>query len=143
MTRRPSPLFWVGLLLLSVNLRPAAVSVGPVLEEVSEGLAMSSAETSLLTSLPVLAFAVVGALASAAAARWGLHRATLLALVAVTVGLAARAVTGNAEVFLLLSLLAVSGTALANVLIPSLVKLHAPDRAAAIIRAREAGLGRG
>ena len=128
MTRRPSPLFWVGLLLLSVNLRPAAVSVGPVLEEVSEGLAMSSAETSLLTSLPVLAFDVVGALASAAAARWGLHRATLLALVAVTVGLAARAVTGNAEVFLLLSLLAVSGTALANVLIPSLVKLHAPDR---------------
>ena len=67
MTRRTSVLFWVGLVLLSVNLRPAAVSVGPVLEEVRAGLAMSSPEAALLTSLPVLAFAVVGAMAPLAA----------------------------------------------------------------------------
>lgn len=128
MTRRASLLFWVGLVLVSLNLRPAAVSVGPVLEEVRAGLAMSAAGASLLTSLPVLAFAVVGALAPLAASKIGLHRVTLLAMVAVTVGLATRAVTGSDEVFLLLSLLAVSGTAVANVLIPSLVKQHAPDR---------------
>lgn len=126
--RGTSLLFWVGLVLVSLNLRPAAVSVGPVLEEVRAGLGMSAAQASLLTSLPVLAFAVVGALAPLAASRLGLHRVTLLAVVAVTVGLATRAVTGSAEVFLLLSLLAVSGTAVANVLIPSLVKQHVPDR---------------
>ena len=69
-----------GLLLLSLNLRPAAVSVGPVLDELRDGLDMGPASAGLLTSLPVLAFAVFGALAPAAAARLGPHRVTFLAL---------------------------------------------------------------
>ncbi len=119
-------------MLLSFNLRPAAVSVGPVLAEVREGLSLTAAEASLLTTLPVLAFAVFGALAPGAAARGGLHRVTLVALVAVVVGLAGRAVTGSGTVFLALSLLAVAGMAMANVLMPSLVKRHAPERIGAV-----------
>jgi CP family cyanate transporter-like MFS transporter len=49
-------------------------------------------------------------------------------MLAVTLGLGVRAVTGSDEVFLVLSLLALSGTAAANVLLPSLVKRHEPDR---------------
>ena len=59
----------VAILLLSVNLRPAAVSVGPVLDELRDGLDMGAGAAGLLTSLPVLAFAVFGALAPAAARR--------------------------------------------------------------------------
>ena len=55
-----------GSSLLALNLRPAAVSVGPVLGEVRDGLGMSRPAAGLLTSLPVLAFAVFGALAPAA-----------------------------------------------------------------------------
>lgn len=118
----------LGLALLAFNLRPAAVSVGPVLEEVRASLGLSSTMASVLTSLPVLAFAVVGALAPWLARRLGLHRVSLLALVVVVVGLGARAVTDSGPVFLALTLLAVSGMACANVLAPSLVKLHFPDR---------------
>lgn len=128
MSRRGGQLFLLGLVLLSFNLRPAAVSVGPVLAEVREGLSMSATEASLLTTLPVLAFAVFGALAPGAAARGGLHRVTLVALLAVVVGLAGRAVTGSGLTFLALSLLALAGMAMANVLMPSLVKRHAPER---------------
>jgi CP family cyanate transporter-like MFS transporter len=117
-----------GLLLLSLNLRPAAVSVGPVLEELRDGLDMGPASAGLLTSLPVLAFAVFGALAPAAAARLGTHRVTLLALLGVVVGLAGRAVVEQESAFLALSVVAVVGMAMANVLIPSLVRLHFPDR---------------
>ena len=117
-----------GLLLLSLNLRPAAVSVGPVLEELRDGLDMGPASAGLLTSLPVLAFAVFGALAPAAAARLGPHRVTFLALLAVVVGLSGRAVVHHEASFLALSLVAVAGMAMANVLIPSLVRLHFPDR---------------
>ena len=53
----------LGIVVLAFNLRPAAVSVGPVLGEVSDGLGMTTTETGVLTSLPVLAFAVFGALA--------------------------------------------------------------------------------
>ena len=89
---------------------------------------MGPASAGLLTSLPVLAFAVFGALAPAAAARLGPHRVTLLALLAVVVGLAGRAVVTRSRSFLALSLVAVAGMAMANVLIPSLVRLHFPDR---------------
>jgi len=118
----------VGLVLLSLNLRPAAVSVGPVLTEVRDGLGMSVAAAGLLTSLPVIAFAVFGALAPAAAGRIGPHRVTLLALVAAAAGLLGRSLVDHVPAFLALSLVALGGLAMANVLIPSLVKRHYPDR---------------
>ena len=118
----------VGLVLLAFNLRPAAVSVGPVLAEVRSGLAMSATTAGLLTSLPVLAFAGFGALAPALARRVGVHRVTLLALVSLVVGLFARVTVSGVWSFLALSMLALAGMAMANVLLPSLVKLHFPDR---------------
>ena len=118
----------LGIVVLAFNLRPAAVSVGPVLGEVSDGLAMPSAQTGILTSLPVLAFAVFGALAPRLARVVGLHRLTLAALLCVVGGLAGRASVSSAPLFLALSLLALAGMATANVLLPSLVKLHFPDR---------------
>jgi CP family cyanate transporter-like MFS transporter len=127
-SRRSTALVLLAILLLSLNLRPAAVSVGPVLDELRDGLDMGPASAGLLTSLPVLAFAVFGALAPAAARRLGPHRVTLLSLLAVVVGLAGRSVAGQETAFLALSLVAVAGMAMANVLIPSLVRLHFPDR---------------
>jgi CP family cyanate transporter-like MFS transporter len=118
----------VGLVLLSFNLRPAAVSVGPLLSEVREGLGMSAASAGLLTSLPVLAFAVFGALAPYLASRLGLHRIALVALLCVVVGLGARVRVDNEASFLALTMVALSGMAVANVVLPSLVKLHFPDR---------------
>jgi len=127
-TRRTSVLVLVGLVLLSFNLRPAAVSIGPVLAEVRESFGMSGATVGLLTSLPVIAFAIFGALAPAAARRIGVHRVTALATLAAVVGLLGRAWTHSEALFLVLSLLALAGMAMANVLLPSLVKLHFPDR---------------
>ena len=128
MTRRSTILVLLAILLLSTNLRPAAVSVGPVLGELRAELDMGAAAAGLLTSLPVLAFALFGALAPAAARRLGPHRVTLLALLAVVVGLGGRAVAEQEATFLALSLVAVAGMAMANVLIPSLVRLHFPER---------------
>ena len=126
--RRTSLVILTGLVLLSLNLRPAAVSVGPVLAEVRSSLGMSPTAAGLLTSLPVIGFAVFGALAPAAARRIGVHRVTLLALLAAVLGLLGRAVAHSEAPFLVLSLLALGGMAMANVLLPSLVKLHFPDR---------------
>lgn len=118
----------VGMVLLAVNLRPAAVSVGPVLEEITTDLAMSPTSAGLLTSLPVLAFAGVGALAPWLARALGLHRTTLLSLGAVVAGVGARVSVDHELAFLAFSMVALAGMATANVLLPSLVKLHFPDR---------------
>jgi CP family cyanate transporter-like MFS transporter len=130
-TRAERLLVVVGIVVLGFNLRPAAVSVGPVLSEITAahgGLGMSPVTAGVLTTLPVLAFASVGAIAPWLARTAGLHRVTLGSLVAVVAGLSLRAVTGSVPLFLLLSLLALAGMATANVLLPSLVKLHFPDR---------------
>jgi len=118
----------VAILLLSLNLRPTAVSIGPVLHEVRLGLDMGAGSAGLLTSLPVIAFAVFGALAPVAARTVGAHRVTFLALCAVILGLSGRAVVDHEATFLALSMLALAGMAMANVLLPSLVRLHFPDR---------------
>jgi len=117
----------VGIVALAFNLRPAAVSVGPLLDEISDGLHMNGVETSLLTALPVVCFASVGALAPRLATLVGLHRLAFLSLLGVVVGLAARAHVDAPWSFLVLSFVSLSGMAAANVLLPSLVKLHFPD----------------
>jgi CP family cyanate transporter-like MFS transporter len=118
----------VGIVVLAFNLRPAAVSVGPVLDDIRAGLRMSGSEAGVLTSLPVVAFAVFGGLAPRLARLLGPHRLTLGALLAVVVGLLLRSMVDGVPAFLALSLLALAGMATANVLLPSLVKHHFPTR---------------
>lgn len=118
----------LGIVVLALNLRPAAVSVGPVLDELSAGLHMSGVSAGVLTALPVFSFATVGALSPRLARMVGIHRLTLLALLCVAVGLALRAQVHSTALFLVLSFVSVAGMATANVLLPSLVKEHFPDR---------------
>ena len=118
----------VAIVALAFNLRPAAVSVGPVLDDLRTDLGLSGAEAGLLTTLPVLAFAVFGALAPRLARTLGPHRLVLLALLCVVAGLGGRSRVEHESTFLLLSLLALAGMATGNVVLPSLVKLHFPDR---------------
>jgi len=127
-TRWQRVLVLVGIVVLGFNLRPAAVSVGPVLDEITDALDMSGATAGLLTTLPVLAFASFGALAPDLARLAGVHRVTLVSLLAVVLGLGVRARTDEIWLFLLMSLVALAGMATANVLLPSLVRLHFPDR---------------
>ena len=89
---------------------------------------MSGTEAGVLTALPVVAFAVFGAVASRLAGLIGPHRLTALALAAVTVGLLVRSGVDGVVPFLAWSLLALGGMATANVVLPSLVKQHFPDR---------------
>jgi len=127
-TRWQRVLVLVGIVVLAFNLRPAAVSVGPVLDELTGELGMSGTVAGVLTTLPVLAFAGFGALAPGMARKIGVHRVTLVSLGAVVVGLGLRSWTEQVGLFLLMSLVALGGMATANVLLPSLVRLHFPHR---------------
>jgi MFS transporter, CP family, cyanate transporter len=121
-----------GIVLLAVNLRPAATSLGALLEETQRALSISPSLAGLLTTLPVLCFATFGPVATALGRRWGLHRTALLTLALVVCGLLLRAVTGSAAVFLVASALALAGMAAGNVLLPPLVKRHFPHRVGAL-----------
>lgn len=118
----------VALLALAFTLRPAAVEVGPVLQQLRADLGLTGVTAGILTALPTLCFAGFGALAPGVARRLGLHRTILVAMLLVVGGQLARAWSGAWPAFLAFSMVALSGMAAANVLLPSLVKLHFPQR---------------
>lgn len=125
---RHRSLLVIALVLTGFSMRTAVTSVGAVLDSLQNGLHMSSAVSGVLTTLPVICFAALGALTPRLAHRYGAHLLLVLALAAMTVGLVARVTVGTAWAFMLLSVLALAGGAIANVLLPTLVKRHFPER---------------
>jgi CP family cyanate transporter-like MFS transporter len=126
--RRQQILIAVGLVVLALNLRPAAVSVAPVLGDIEASLGMSSTTAGILTTLPVLCFAAFGLVGPWCARKVGVHKMMIGSLAVTAVGLACRATVHSALVFIAWTVPVLAGVATANVLLPSLVKLHFPNR---------------
>ncbi|KKK06987.1 MFS transporter [Micromonospora sp. HK10] len=118
----------VAMLLVAVNLRTAVTSLGALLDEIRGGLGLSGSTAGLVTTLPTIAFAGLGALTPWLVRRWPAARVLVLAMLALTAGQVLRVVTDSAVVFVLTSALALSGIAVANILLPMLVKQHFPHR---------------
>ncbi|WKU02132.1 MFS transporter [Micromonospora soli] len=125
---RGGALVLVGMLLVALNLRAAVTSLGALLDEVRGGLGLSGTMAGLVTTLPTIAFAGLGALTPWLVRRWPAARVLVLAMLALTVGQVLRVVTDSAAVFVLTSALALAGIAVANILLPMLVKQHFPHR---------------
>ncbi len=122
-------------MLTGLNLRTAVNSVGPVLEELQEGLGISSGLAGLVTTMPVLCFAAIGFAGPALAARFRDSSVLSGALVAMAAGLVLRAVAGAFWIFLAGTAPAMVGGALGNVLLPGLVKRHFPGRTGLLVGA--------
>ncbi|MUL44237.1 MFS transporter [Streptomonospora sp. PA3] len=121
-----------GVALAALNLRTGITSVGPLLTEVTGGLGMSAVLAGVLTTLPVLCFALFASLTPMLIRALGEHRLLAAALLALTVGLSTRPLVDGALPFLVLSAVALSGGAVGNVLLPTLVKQHFPERVGAM-----------
>ncbi|NMO53255.1 MFS transporter [Actinoplanes sp. TBRC 11911] len=118
----------VALLLAAVNLRLAVTSIGPVLTEIREGLGMSSTVAGILTSVPAICFASFGLISPRLARSFGAPRVILAGLATLTIGLAVRPYVPGTALFLLLSVVALAGIAVVNVLLPMVVKEHFPTQ---------------
>ncbi len=116
-----------GVILVAINLRPAAASIGPVLDRIQSDTGLSSGWAGALATLPVLCFGLLAPLAPPLARRLGVHTAIAVALAALVVGMVLRLVPG--DVFLFAGT-AVAGAAIAtgNVLLPVIVRRDFPDR---------------
>lgn len=127
-----SALILAALVLVAVNLRIAVTSVGALLAEVRDGLSLDATTVGLLTALPTLAFAVFGVITPRLSRRLRPGALLLISMALLTAGQLVRAVTSSAVVFFATSAIALAGIAVANILLPSLVKQYFPDRVGAI-----------
>jgi CP family cyanate transporter-like MFS transporter len=123
-------LIGASIVLLALNLRVAVGSLGVVLGSVRDDLGMSAAVAGVLTTVPVVCFAVFGVGAHGVVKRLGLHRTAALVLAMITIGLVLRSVADSTALFLLCTTVALAGAAMGNIILPPLVKVHFPDRIA-------------
>jgi MFS transporter, CP family, cyanate transporter len=116
-----------GVILVAINLRPAAASIGPVLDRIQADTGLSSGWAGALTTLPVLCFGLLAPLAPALARRLGVHTAIAVAMMALVAGMLLRLVPGDAFLF---AGTALAGAAIAtgNVLLPVIVRRDFPGR---------------
>ncbi|MEU1675591.1 MFS transporter [Streptomyces roseifaciens] len=117
-----------GLVLAALNLRPAVTSLGSLLKEVRADLGMSGTVAGLLTSVPAFCFAVFGLAAPRLARRFGPAAVVCAGMAVIAAGLALRPYAGGVFGFLALSVLALAGIAVSNVLMPLAVRRWFPDR---------------
>ncbi|SHN04131.1 CynX/NimT family MFS transporter [Cryptosporangium aurantiacum] len=115
----------VAIALVAANLRPALASVGPVLSDIRADLGLSGTGASLLTSLPVVCLGLVAAAAPALSRRWGSERVIALVTAVITVALVLRVTDGRVALFVG-SIVTAGAIAIANVLIPALIKRDFP-----------------
>ncbi|MCH8628185.1 MFS transporter [Arsenicicoccus piscis] len=142
---RPGPTIGAGValiavLVIAVNLRPGATTVGPVLAEVRTGLGIGAGLAGVLTALPGLCFALVGALAVRIAARIGVTAGITAGLVLIALALVLRSLVGSGVAFLALSVVALGGMAVGNVLVPAWIKRHSSDGGRRLMTVYSAGL---
>ncbi|MEI4273186.1 MFS transporter [Klenkia sp. LSe6-5] len=134
-SRRGLVLVATAVVLTGFNLRTAVNGVGPVLQEIEQGLGISSGAAGLITTMPLLCFSVIGFAGPPLAARFRDGHVLAAALLVMAVGLLGRAAAPSFWLFLLGTVATMVGGALGNVLLPGIVKHWFPHRTGLLVGA--------
>lgn len=121
MSRRTPVLLGAALLLVALNLRLPLTAVPPLLGALRADLGLSSTAAGLLTTLPVLCFALAAPAAPVLARRFGGEAVLLGCVLTIVAGTAIRLAPQTAPLFGG-TLVIGAGIAVANVLLPSTIK---------------------
>ncbi|MGY1823513.1 MFS transporter [Geodermatophilus sp. SYSU D00079] len=124
-------LLLAAVLLAGLNMRGAIAAVSPVLPEMRAELGLSPTLAGLVTTLPVLCFAVLAPPAAWLGRRMGTEAAVGAGLLAIAVGTVLRVVDG-APLLLVGTSVVGAGMTLGNVLLPAVTKREFAERAGAV-----------
>lgn len=135
MTRRSIPwLVLVGVLVAALSLRGPIIAVTPVLPQIISDLGITAASAGLLTTAPLLMFALLTPVAALVIRRAGPELALLTSLSGVMVGTLVRALPGYGA---LLTGMFIIGAAITigNVVIPVIIRRDVPSERTAVATA--------
>nr|WP_035323622.1 MFS transporter [Peribacillus kribbensis] len=117
----------IGIIFISTNLRSPLTSVGPLIGTLRDNLGIPNSIIGLITTIPLLAFALFSSLAPKLSRQLGLERLLFISLIILTLGIAVRSIAGE---FMLFAGTVLIGLAISvsNVLLPSLIKRDFEDK---------------
>ncbi|RPE77737.1 CynX/NimT family MFS transporter [Frondihabitans sp. PhB161] len=126
-----SPAAWfltLAIVLIALNLRGPIVATAPVIDTIKSDLGIGALVAGLLTSIPVLCFALASPLAAGVIGRLGAERAVTIGLLGVVAGILIR--SGGSQAMLIVGtvILGVSIT-IGNVVLPVVIRRDfSPER---------------
>jgi CP family cyanate transporter-like MFS transporter len=134
-TKRASlTLTFIALMIYALVLRPPVAAIGPLLPEISTSLGLNLSAQGLLTAIPVLSFGAGAFAGPMMSRRLGLDKSLLLLSVLIFVAVFIRGWFGFGSM-LIGTIVAGLSIAVANVLLPSIVRLRFPKRIAQVTAA--------
>lgn len=117
----------LGILLTSLVLRPPVAGVGPLIQQIESDLGLSPLQVALLTSTPVFCFGLGAFLSPMIVRRFGLDRSLLALQLVIAISIAARVSFGFVGMLLGTTVIGLA-IAVANVLLPGIVRERFPER---------------
>jgi CP family cyanate transporter-like MFS transporter len=140
--RRELVLLVLAILLVSLNLRSMLTVIGPLIRDIKAGDGLSSTAAGLLAAAPLLAFGLISPLGPGLAARFGIERTLAASMVVLSASLALRPLPSVVLLFTG-TLAAGAAIAVANVLLPALVKWRFGEQATFVTGIYSVALGLG
>jgi len=115
----------LGIFLIAASLRAPITGIAPVLEQFQ----LNASQAGMLTTLPLIAFAIASPMAASLAKKCGLEISLFIALVLIGIGVVSRVIDSATVLFIGTAVIGV-GIAIGNVLLPSLIKRDFPHKVA-------------
>jgi len=116
----------IGFLLIAANMRVALTSVGPLLETIRRDLGLSAGQAGFIGTLPLLTFAAFSPQVPRLARRFGIDVMLWVAMAVLAAGIVLRSLPVAGLLWVGTVLLG-AAIAIANVLLPSMIKRDFPD----------------
>ena len=121
----------IGVIVVGSTLRAPITAVGPVILEITEQLRLTPMLVGLITTIPLMSFALLSVLAPKAAKRTGLEKLLLYSMLVLAFGLFVRSV-GNVSLLFIGAALIGAAITIGNVLMPAFIKKEFPNKAGLI-----------
>lgn len=115
----------IGIILMAMTLRLPLTVVGPIIEFIREGLGISNVLAGFLTTIPLLAFALVSPFVPRISRTIGIELSLFISMLLLAAGIALRSV-GMTSLLLVGTIIIGVAISFGNVLLPSFFKLKFP-----------------
>lgn len=115
----------IGVILVGANLRVPLTSAGALVSFIRDDFGISNALAGAITTLPLIAFALLSPFAPKIANKIGMERTIAISLALLIIGILIRS-AGTIELLFTGTLLVGLGIAVGNVLIPGIIKMNFP-----------------
>ncbi|MCE5099778.1 MFS transporter [Staphylococcus cohnii] len=115
----------LAIVFIASTLRAPLTSVGPVVDEIKHVMEINNSVAGILTTIPLIIFAIVSPLVSRVTSRITMSRTILYSTILLIIGLYLR-VAGDFSLFIIGTLILGIAIAFGNVVLPSYVKWYFP-----------------